>query len=252
MARWEGRPAYLQIANDIRLQILSGELPPGAQIDSESALMRKYDVSRTVARMAIRLLQTEGAIVGHPGKGSFVKARNRIVRDASTRYSRKKAGSTSPFRSDAAKSKQAADWEHASGPDEAPSDVALRLQITPGDPVMRTAYRYYSGDQVIQLSTSWEPLEVTRGTDVERPEEGAAVGVIARMDHIGVRVTEVEERVNARSALPEEIESLDLPATGATVLTIARTHYAGNLPVETCDIVFPSDRYELTYRISVD
>jgi GntR family transcriptional regulator len=36
------------------------------------------------------------------------------------------------------------------------------------------------------------------------------------------------------------------------VLAVTRTYLAGGVPVETADLVFPSDRYELTYRIPVD
>jgi len=32
---------------------------------------------------------------------------------------------------------------------------------------------------------------------------------------------------------------------------IDRTHYVEDRPVETCDIIFPGDRYELTYTIPI-
>jgi DNA-binding GntR family transcriptional regulator len=43
-----------------------------------------------------------------------------------------------------------------------------------------------------------------------------------------------------------------LLTTGAPVLAIARTYYAGAVPVETADIVIGGDRYELVYRVPVD
>jgi DNA-binding GntR family transcriptional regulator len=103
----------------------------------------------------------------------------------------------------------------------------------------------------IQLSTSWEPLEITAGSAVARPEEGPIIGVVARMDSIGMHVSHVLERVTARAALPPEVQALELSPQGSYILLIQRTHYAGERPVETCDIVFPGDRYELTYRIPV-
>ncbi|GAA2384523.1 hypothetical protein Cme02nite_66160 [Catellatospora methionotrophica] len=36
-----------------------------------------------------------------------------------------------------------------------------------------------------------------------------------------------------------------------SAMVIERTHLAGDLAVEACDIVFPSERYELTYVIPV-
>jgi len=116
---------------------------------------------------------------------------------------------------------------------------------------METRYRYLADERPIQLSQSWEPLAITGGTPVEYPEEGAAVGVIARMDMIQQHIDHVIERVTARAAKPEEIEQLNLPRRGAYVLMIDRTHYVEDRPVETCDIIFPGDRYELTYTIPI-
>jgi DNA-binding GntR family transcriptional regulator len=53
--------------------------------------------------------------------------------------------------------------------------------------------------------------------------------------------------VHSRAARPDEAELLELPAHGTYFLIIERTHYVGAQPVETCDITFPGDRYELTY-----
>jgi DNA-binding GntR family transcriptional regulator len=255
VGRRAGTPAYLKIASDCRARILDGSLPAGAKLPSESELMRSYSVSRIVAKMAINVLRNEGLIVSHKGKGSFVKEIRRIIRDSTNRYSRTNSSSTSPFASDTVRSGQRGDWEFHSDEITATEDVAHRLEIEFGAPVMCTKYRYFAatsgrGDP-IQLSTSWEPLELTVDSPIVRPEEGPIVGVVARMDSIGVHISHVTERVTARAALPPEIQALELSAQGSYILLIQRTHYAGERPVETCDIVFPGDRYELTYRIPV-
>jgi DNA-binding transcriptional MocR family regulator len=56
MVEFPGRPAYLQIADDLRDLILSGALAAGEKLPSQSDLMRDYDMSRTVAKMAINVL----------------------------------------------------------------------------------------------------------------------------------------------------------------------------------------------------
>lgn len=260
MERRAGIPAYLEIASDCRARILDGRLPAGAKLPSESELMRSYSVSRIVAKMAINVLRNEGLIVSRKGKGSFVKEIRRIIRDSTNRYSRSNSQSTSPFASDTARSGQRGDWEFQSDETTATEDIAHRLEIEFGAPVMRTTYRFFAGrpetastgrGEPIQLSTSWEPLALTSGSPIIRPEEGPIVGVVARMDSIGVHISHVLERVTARAALPQEIQALELTAQGSYILLIQRTHYADDRPVETCDIVFPGDRYELTYRIPV-
>lgn len=249
--RWTGTPAYAQIAADYREKILTGSLPPGAKLPSESQLIAEYGVSRQVVKMALNVLRNEGLIIGHQGKGSFVKDVRRIVRDSTGRYSRK-ARSTSPFKSDAARSGQSSNWEYASTRVRATDDVALRLNVEPDSEIMQTEYRYFANGSPVQLSRSWEPLAITAGTPIELPEESPTVGVVARMDLIGQHVNEVVERVHARAARPQEIDRLELSTQGTYVLIIERTHYVEGSPVETCDITFPGDRYELTYRIPVD
>ena len=73
MADWSGRPAYMQVADALRAEIRRGRIAPGSQLPSYEALMRKYGVSITVVRSAVRELKTEGLVYTHQGKGSFVR-----------------------------------------------------------------------------------------------------------------------------------------------------------------------------------
>lgn len=244
-------PAYLQLAAFLRTQILNGELAPGAKLPSETQLMRQHEISRSVAKWAIATLKGEGLVIGRAGSGVYVRDGRRLTRYAHGRDMRTAAGPTSPFARDAGQAERIPAWEHDSQHDVADESIAQRLAIEPGAPVMRTAYRFLADGEPIQLSTSWEPLAITAGTPVERPEEGAAVGVVARMDLIGVRIDEFEERLTDRPALPDEVAALDLTPTAATVWVIERTYYAASVPVETATIVLPRGRYELVYRVPV-
>jgi DNA-binding GntR family transcriptional regulator len=67
-----GVPAFRQLANDLRAEILSGRLPVGSQLPSMSQLREQYRVSSTVVRDALNELRGEGLIVGQQGKGVFV------------------------------------------------------------------------------------------------------------------------------------------------------------------------------------
>lgn len=245
-------PAYLRIAGDLRTAILNGDLLPGARLPSETKLMAQYGVSRTVVKWALSVLKGDGLVEGRRGSGTFVRSAPRIVRHSHGRGQRTKASSTSPFARDAELAGQQATWQHQSARMPADADVARRLNLGLGDPVMATRYVFSAGDQPIQLSHSWEPLAVTGGTPVEWPEDGAAVGVVARMDAIGVRIDETVERITARPAIEVEAQELQLPLRGQFVFVIERTYFAAGRPVETADITIPGDRYELVYRFPVD
>ncbi|GAA3965986.1 hypothetical protein GCM10023085_55600 [Actinomadura viridis] len=85
-------------------------------------------------------------------------------------------------------------------------------------------------------STSWEPMELTRGTPVVLPEEGphAGAGVVTRMRAIDLIVGLATEVITARSILAEEADILHEPQ-GSIVMVIQRT-YSGDRPVETAHI----------------
>jgi GntR family transcriptional regulator, transcriptional repressor for pyruvate dehydrogenase complex len=65
----------VQIEQQIRAAILSGELPPGFRLQSEAELSRLFGVSRNTIREGLRSLETQGLIEKLPGAGggSFVQ-----------------------------------------------------------------------------------------------------------------------------------------------------------------------------------
>lgn len=245
-------PVYLRIAADLRAAILGGEYAAGEKIPSVARLAEQYGVSAIAARDAVNILEGEGLVEGRRGSGTYVREQRRIVRRAHTRNMREPDASTSPFARDAARAGRRGTWEHHSERDVADLDVAARLGVEPGSPVMRTRYRFLADGEPIQLSVSHEPLEVTGGTPIEWPEDSPALGVVARFDLIGMRIDEWEERVRDRPATAEEIEALALSPRRSHVQTIARTYYVAGRPVETADIVVAVGRYELVYRFPVD
>lgn len=71
-ARESGEPTLRQRTHHaIKTAILSGELPPGAQLN-EAALAERLEVSRGPVREALRQLGTEGLVRTFPYRGSFV------------------------------------------------------------------------------------------------------------------------------------------------------------------------------------
>ena len=70
-----GRPGLNlaeQLVEVLMDDIRSGSLMPGMKMPSESALITRFRVSRTVVREAISRLQAAGLVESHQGKGSFV------------------------------------------------------------------------------------------------------------------------------------------------------------------------------------
>jgi len=65
-------PIYYQIREQLRQQILNGQLKPGDPLPSEAQICAQCGVSRMTARMALSQLAHEGLVVRRKGKGTFV------------------------------------------------------------------------------------------------------------------------------------------------------------------------------------
>ncbi|GAA3766041.1 GntR family transcriptional regulator [Salinactinospora qingdaonensis] len=245
------RPTYQRIADEMRQRIIAGDYPPGARLPSRQALATEFEVGPRVAADAVQQLVAEGYVVSRTGSGSYVRARPPLRRLTRSWYREARDGS--PFRADMAAQAVRGGWECSSESTNAPEDIAGRLAIEPNDPVMCTRYTFTGDDEPVMLSTSYEPLEITRATSVVLPEEGphAGRGVVERMREIGQRIVHVTEIVTARPASEGEAEQLGL-SRGTVVLVIQRTYYTEQRPVETADIIVPPDRYELAYMIPVE
>ncbi len=65
-------PLYLQISQQLREQIRSGELAAGAQLPPERRLAAMLGVNRTTIVNAYRELAADGLVAGHVGRGTVV------------------------------------------------------------------------------------------------------------------------------------------------------------------------------------
>jgi GntR family transcriptional regulator len=65
-------PRYLQVASVLRRRIQDGRWAVGDKIATLEELEREFDVARVTVRQAIDVLQEEGLVKSHQGRGTFV------------------------------------------------------------------------------------------------------------------------------------------------------------------------------------
>lgn len=242
-------PLYLRVAEELRARIESGELPPGTRLPSVADISGRYGASNSVASGAYRLLVDEGLVISRHGAGHYVRSRE--APEVLVRQHRRRS-EDSPFARGAAEQGVAGTWRHDSTTEQASDDVAERLGIEPGAPVMHTSYVYLADELPVQLAESWEPLALTGQSLVALPEVGpyAGVGVAARMRVLGIEVGDPVERVRARPATRGEVQALGMNPPGP-VLDVQRTYYdqATGRAVETADVVMRGDRWVAVYGV---
>ncbi|MEX5635907.1 GntR family transcriptional regulator [Parafrankia sp. FMc2] len=246
-------PTYQRIAAILREEIESGTYQPGDRLQPQRALQARFGVASETMRRAMDQLQAEGIVVARGQAGTYVQERP-SVRRVSTEFHRRarpaSGESTSPFARSVAATSGRASWDHVSVRETADEAVAARLDIEVGSAVMATRYLYRYDGTPIQTATSWEPLALTEGTSIELPEEGAAVGVVARFDLIDLHIDSVVEELTARPPTADEVQALELPP-GVSVMQQQRTYYVGDQAVETANIVMAGHRTVVAYRLAV-
>ena len=72
LSQADGRPMYLQIMEQIKWRISSGDWPEGTKLPSIRELAVAARVSVITVKRAYQDLENEGVIVTQQGKGSFV------------------------------------------------------------------------------------------------------------------------------------------------------------------------------------
>lgn len=67
------RPAYLQVAADLRDQIETGRLRSGQRLPPGRELARRYGVAPMTVQNAVRVLREQGLVGSQQGRGVFVR-----------------------------------------------------------------------------------------------------------------------------------------------------------------------------------
>ncbi|GAA3012951.1 GntR family transcriptional regulator [Actinokineospora diospyrosa] len=131
----------------------------------------------------------------------------------------------------------------------APAMVADMLGVEPGERVIARRRVMFFDDHPVELTDSYYPLPIARGTKLAEPRKirGGAVALLVDLGHPPRRL---REDVSARLATPDEQAVLHLDAP-ACVLLLARVLLTDDdRPVEASVMTMIADgrrlRYELT------
>lgn len=202
--------AYEAMAAHLRTLIMSGELPVGADLPSETELCAQFGTSRGPARQALATLVAEGLIVTSKGRtarvASRVRRRTNIEFMYFTRFARS-IGGTPGARTMEIVRRPASDAEAAALEIEAGDMLLynLRLRLLNGQPTMleRSRFREDVGDLLF-------------GIDID------AGSITERLADLGVDYAEVVQEIDAVAA--DEVDARHLGIDkGAPLLRHRRT-----------------------------
>lgn len=240
------RPVYMQIADELRSGIVSGQYERGTKLPSEGELSAGYEVSRLTVRRALAVLMAEGLTESVRGAGTYVRKLTPVIRLGNNRFSRAARA--------AGKGAFAAEAERL-GLDWAQEDLELTTLDAPPavcevlgeDKAVVKRRRMILAGEPTQLADSYVPASI--GTKIGYDKGATAPGgLYALLERHGHEITRFRESITVRAASPEESVALDLPS-GAPVATLVRVAFdQDGRPVEYFDSVAAGDRYVYTYE----
>jgi GntR family transcriptional regulator, phosphonate transport system regulatory protein len=223
----DGPPAgvslWRRIADELEQSIARGTYEPGSKLPGEMDIAQRFGVNRHTVRRAIAALAERGLVRAERGSGTFIEQR-RIpypIRPR-TRFSEIVGGA-----GHAVSGRLIA---HAT--EAAEGEVAKRLKLKPGTPVIRLEMLRHADRIPVCAGTTW--LEANRFPGAARVY--ASVNSTTRMlAHFGIRdyarkstrvtaaIAEAADAAMLRVTLGRPllvVDSVDVDATGAPLLAI--------------------------------
>lgn len=214
-------PAAIQrlLLDDLRRQILTGVLAAGEKLPSVRALAARHHLDKNRVDQVITELANTGLVESRQGAGTWVREFKAIPRSSPRRLSKERRDLGIAIQD----SDTGGRWRTVgirTGEEPAPDWAAAALDIAPGTPVAFRDRRFLVDDRAVQLSRSYLPTEIARGTQIMHSDTGPD-GTYGRLRDLGHEPIRFTEFLRARMPLPDEAERLNLPR-GTPVIEITR------------------------------
>ncbi|MFD7766265.1 GntR family transcriptional regulator [Streptomyces sp. NPDC059787] len=244
------RSLHERIAADLRDEIMSGDLAPGANLPSTAQLKERFDASNATIQKALQLLKDEQLVVGRAGAAVTVREhRQRTVRPAAYMAP---AEPGKPYRWLAEAAKLGAP-AHSTLLDvvetRPPTDVASALGL---DDVETTVLRHQIlsiDGEPVELVKSYYPLSIAQDTALtaKRKIKG---GTPTLLGQLGFPPRLSVDRVSARVPTQEHYQALNLPSDLPVLRTLRVVYSDDERPVEATVMVKAGHLYELQYEFT--
>ena len=241
------------VADRLREAIDRGDYRPGQRLPGEEELAELFHVSRATARLGVRILQKEGRVDIHAGRGVYVANHRPIVHLATpvsggTDSERFRAG-YEPHLREAGYHQVEEEIKVSLGTMRSRVAKRLRDDAEEGEPrgglvVIRLCNRFVEGG-LWQSQVTHFPYEIAGNTPLMAPErlDRSISSVLGELGHHEEWNWDV---VGARMPSREEADSFDL-GPGIPLLVQERVTYTGLRPLRFTETIMPANRHQLLY-----
>lgn len=207
-----GQSRYAALAAALRHRIVAGEWPPGTALPAETSLAAEHGVALGTLRRALELLAEQGLIERHHGKGTFV--RGGLAGATMLRFFRFGSGDGEVPQSRIVARQSVV----------ASAEVARRLGIAGGDPVLRLHRLRSLGGQPCLLEEIWLPLPLFAPLLDSPVADWGDLLYPMFAERCGVAVTRATDEIGFATLSAAQARHLELSA-GHPGVTVTRQAY---------------------------
>lgn len=229
------QPLYVQVAQVLKEDIVSGMQPVGSQLPTEDSLCERFSVSRHTVREALRLLREDGLVASRQGAGTVVIPPTSLGDDIQQVMSindlvdfgtgmRFTVGSMHMITID--------------------SSLAARTGLPAGSEWLEL--RGYRRPEGTETPVCWTEYYINRAyTAVGRLLQRHSGPIFPLIEDLfGVNVTEVHQQISATLISPELATGLGVTA-GSAALEVRRTYKAARGEITQVTInTHPASRFQ--------
>ncbi|MEU0898062.1 GntR family transcriptional regulator [Streptomyces massasporeus] len=242
------RSLHERIAADLRDDIMSGELPAGANLPSTAQLRTRFDASNATIQKALQLLKEERLVIGRAGAAVTVREhRQRTIRPAVS-LTPAAADRSYPWLTEAAKHGTDARITLLEVRETAPpADIRNALALPDDGVAVLRSQLVLIDDEPAELVHSYYPLDIADGTPLtgHRRIKGGTATLLRQLGHAPHHCV---DRVSARVPTQEQFEALRLPGSLPVLCTLRVVLAADGRPIEATSMVKAGHLYEVMYE----
>lgn len=232
-------PIYYQIREQLRQQILSGQLPPGDPLPTEADICAECGVSRMTARQALSQLASEGLIVRRRGRGSFVAPPKATFREDSHFVLSYTALVQQLGRRAGARIRRQ-QLVPAAG------QVAALLQVSEAEPLVEIVRVRSVDGEAMSLETSFLPQRLFPTLVSLDLADRSLYQVLE--ETFGIAATHALDTIELAAAGELEARELGLPPGVPVILSTRLTYTGQELPIIFTQTVHRGDRFRSVVR----
>lgn len=236
MQRQNGVALWRQIADRIRTSIANGDYDQEGRVPPELMLAEQFGVNRHTVRSALAALAEEGIVRAVQGRGTLIERKERINFPISrrTRFTQGIG--------DQAREKDG--LLLATAEEAASQDLARRLAITPGSPLIRMETLRRADRRPISRASSWFPAYRFEGLANVYERTGS---ITAAFEALGVKdYVRATTEISAVHADAPDLADLKLSPGAIVLVTRALNVDVEGVPVQYSVTRFPADLVQFT------